>query len=148
MKNVHRKSCRRHCSSHTRQGVILSVDGVAEAKSTSRSLEIISIQFLDCKQVYPVLISRPEPFRKKEMKSSFQTYLGDVLAQITEENLHLDKVVVDAPERAACRRQKLHGGFYSCNLCVANPDSVTLPGSRCSKLLPIYECMTLYVVSE
>ena len=133
VRNVHRNSCRRHCARDSSQGIILSVDGVAEAKSSSRSLEIISIQFKDCNQVYPVLVSRPEPFRKKEMRATFQDYLGDVLQQIKDENCHLDKVVVDAPERAACRRQKLHGGFYSCDLCLANPDSVLLPGSRCSK---------------
>ena len=130
---MHRNSCRRHDGRHQSQEIILSVDGVAEAKSTSRSLEIISLQFKECKLVYPVLICRPEPFRKKEMKSTFQNDLSEVLEQISAENCHLDKVVVDAPERAACRRQKLHGGFYSCDMCVANPDSVVLPGSRISK---------------
>lgn len=36
----------------------MSVDGVAETKSSSRSLEIMSVMFSGCKEVYPCLICR------------------------------------------------------------------------------------------
>ena len=43
------------------------------------------------------------------------------LEDIQQEGLSIKKAVLDAPERAACRRQKQHGGYYSCDVCTENP---------------------------
>ena len=114
--------------------VNLSIDGVSETKSTSRSLEVMSVQFETCREIYPCVILRPEVFQKKAMKESFEAYIANFLEEMESENMKLNKVIVDAPERAYCRKQKSHGGFNSCDLCLANPESYRVPGSRGSKL--------------
>lgn len=48
---------------------ILSNDGVQEVKSNSRSLNVFTLQFRDCKVVYPIAIIRPEPCYKAEVDS-------------------------------------------------------------------------------
>ena len=127
-------ACERHIKEvgETRN-VILSMDGVQECNSSSRSLQILSMQFEDCFEVYPCIISRPETFQKKSMRENFDAYVANFISEINDSSLHLKKVVMDAPERAACRQQKQHGGYYSCDLCTANPDNVQIPGKRGSE---------------
>ena len=112
----------------------MSIDGVNETNSSSRSLQVVSIQFNDCKEIYPVVISRPEVFQKVAMKENFEMYISSLLDQLQEHDITFKKLVLDAPERAACRKQKQHGGYYSCDLCEANPENVKIPGKSGSKL--------------
>ena len=111
----------------------MSIDGVNETKSSSRSLEIVSIKFDTCDQVYPCLISRPEVFQKKRMKERLDIYVSSILDEFSHEGLRLSKIVLDAPERAAARKQKQHGGYYSCDYCLANPENYKVPGKRGSE---------------
>ena len=111
----------------------MSIDGVSENQSTSRSLEVLSIQFVGCKEVYPAIISRPEVFQKKRMKDSFEGYVSNFLEEMASASMNLKQLVVDAPERATCRKQKMHGGYYSCDICIANPENFPIPGRRGSK---------------
>lgn len=113
------------CPRHERPThVILSVDGVAETKSSRRSLEVVSLQFVGCKEVYPCLILRPEVDQKKESKDAFDAYFAVFLEELSDEGLQVDKAVGDAPERANLRKQKLYGGYSSCDLCLANPENI------------------------
>ena len=114
--------------------VVMSIDGVNETNSSSRSLQVVSIQFNGCKEIYPVVISRPEVFRKVAMKTNFEGHLQSVIEQLEVNGLQLKKLVLDAPERAACRKQKQHGGYHSCDLCEANPENVKIPGKKGCKL--------------
>lgn len=104
--------------------VIISVDGVAETKSSRRSLEVVSLQFSGCKEVYPCLIMRPEVDQKRNSKDAFDAYFSVFLGELEAEMIHLDKAVGDAPERANLRKQKLYGGYSSCDLCLANPENI------------------------
>ena len=89
--------------------------------------------FQDCHQVYPCVIFRPEVFQKKSMKQNFEAYLSNFLSEVKDCGLKVLKLVADAPERASCRHQKQHGGAFSCDLCLANPQSMAIPGKRGSK---------------
>ena len=129
---LHQRVCAKH---KYPEKVIMSVDGVAETKSTSRSLEIMSIKFPDCQEVYPCLIYRPEVYQKKANKPIFEAYISNFLDELIECSVKLDKVVGDAPERAFLRNLKLHGGYFSCDLCLANPESIS-NGGKGSKLIP------------
>ena len=102
---IHSKTCRGH-GGQSPITVEMSIDGVNETKSTSRSLEIVSLKFMTCHQVYPCLISRPEVFEKKRMKASLDVYIASILDEMEHLNVHIEKVVLDAPERAAARKQK------------------------------------------
>jgi len=110
--------------------VTISRDGVHENKSTSRSLEIFSIRFDDCCEIYPCFISKPEHTRKQEMSELIESHFESYLKGIVDAGLIIKKAVLDAPERAACRRQKMHGGYYSCDVCTANPENIPLPGGK------------------
>lgn len=106
----------------------MSVDGVAETKSTSRSLEIMSVMFKGCKEVYPCIICRPEVRRKSSMKDYFEAYLSLFLDKLVEANVALKKAVADAPERARLKCTKGHGGYFSCDWCLANPENIRIDG--------------------
>lgn len=124
------------CEHHVRPTkVVLSVDGVAETKSSRRSLEVVSLQFSGCREVYPCFILRPEVDQKKHSKDAFDAYLSVFLDELVQEGLELDKAVADAPERANLRKQKLYGGYSSCDLCLANPENIRNEKGTGSKML-------------
>jgi hypothetical protein len=124
--DLHKKT---HRNSHDKS-IVLSIDGVSECNSSSRSLEVLSMKFLGCKDIYPCLISRPEVHRKKEMAINFEAYVDNFIAEAEECGLSIKKLVADAPERAHWRKQKAHGGFHSCDVCTANPVTMTIPGRQ------------------
>jgi len=84
---------------------------------------------------------------KKIMKNDIEKYMAAYLKEIEDAGLRVIRAVLDAPERALCRRQKQHGGFFSCDVCVANPISLTNERNKGSKLLTcvfmIYELMMI-----
>ena len=69
------------------------------------------------------------------MKPSFEVYLSSILAEFDHLDMIVDKVILDAPERAAARKQKQHGGYYSCDWCLANPENIQIEGKRASKYM-------------
>lgn len=109
----------------------MSIDGVNETKSSNRSLEIVSVMFDKCREVYPCLIFRPESNQKKDMKAEIEAYISIFLDKLAQEDLKLLKVVLDAPERASLRKQKLYGGYFSCDICLANPENIRTKGKQC-----------------
>jgi len=46
--------------------VLLGIDGVSEAKSNRFSLNVFAIQFVGCRNVYPLVIQRPIRVTGKE----------------------------------------------------------------------------------
>ena len=89
--------------------------------------------FIGCSEVYPCIIHRPEPHQKKKLKDYFEVYLEGLLEEIVAASCSVKKAVLDAPERAACRKQKQHGGYFSCDMCYANPENIQIHGGRSSK---------------
>ena len=69
------------------------------------------------------------------MRKYFDAHLHILLTNLKEENLNIVKIIADAPERAALRNQKQHGGYFSCDICLANPENFRMEGSRASKVL-------------
>ena len=131
---LHRDTCTRH-SDLPMTDVTMSIDGVNECNSSSRSLQVVSLRFNGCKEIYSCLISRPEVFQKKASKAAFEVYIESIIEELIDCDLRLDKLVCDAPERASARKQKQHGGYYCCDLCVANPENHRIPGKQASKFL-------------
>ena len=130
--HLHQDMCDQHADV-ANHNVILSVDGVNETRSTSRSLEVVSLKFQGCQQVYPCLISRPEPHRKKAMKHWVDAYMSLFVLELVDLGQPVEHMVMDAPERANVRKQKAHGGYYSCDLCMANPTSIRVGNGNASK---------------
>ena len=69
------------------------------------------------------------------MKANLDVYVRSLLDELDHLGLKVEKVILDAPERAAAWKQKQHGGYYSCDLCLANPENIQIPGKRGSKLV-------------
>ena len=93
---------------------------------------MLSLKFLDCQSVYPVVIMRPEVHMKSKMKDIFDIYLSRFFKQCAASGLQILKSVADAPERAHNRKQKQFGGYYSCDMCTAKAKSIAIPGKRTS----------------
>jgi hypothetical protein len=128
--DLHRKT---HPKEHNKS-IVLSIDGVSECNSSSRSLEVMSMKFMGCKEIFPCLISRPEVHHKKEMSVNFEAYVENFIEEAEDCGLAIKKLVADAPERAHWRKQKAHGGFHSCDVCTANPITMKIPGKNSSNL--------------
>ena len=125
---LHRDTGHRQCPTIT-----TSVDGVNETNSSARSLEVVSMMFDNCDTVYPLLMMRPEEGMKKNLKGLFLRYVTRLNRQIVRAGLRIRKTILDAPERAFLRGQTQHGGYFSCDICLANPISIDLPGNRGKK---------------
>ena len=93
--------------------VQLSLDGVAETKSTTITLEVFSIKFEGCRDVYPIKIVRPISKDAVDNKEQFNTVLNSVLLA----DLILSTVVGDNPKRAFLRNSFQHSGKFGCEYC-------------------------------
>ena len=93
--------------------VILSLDGVSETKSTTTNLDVYSLKFRGCRDVYPVKIIR----QINKYKIDLQTEFGNVLDRISEQNLEIDFIVADNPKRAFLRNSLQAGGKLCCEYC-------------------------------
>lgn len=126
--DIHRRA------GHTnfRQEITISTDGVNETKSTSRSLHVLSLKFVDCVSVYTAIIMRPEVHMKSKMMTIFDVYLSRFFQQCAGLDLKILKSVADAPERARNRKQKQFGGYHSCDMCTAKAKSIDIPGKQAS----------------
>ena len=124
---IHRKTSPEHATSDLSH-MQVSVDGVNETKSTSTSLEILSLRFSTCKNIYISVISRPQVHNKVAQKPTFECYLHSFIEEANELGITITLAVLDAPERATCRKVKQHGGYHSCDTCYANPVNYQTPG--------------------
>lgn len=91
----------------------LSLDGVAESKSTSISIDVYSLKFKECKDIFPVKIIRPI----NKYPVDHQEQLSLVLDDLTENDLELDSFVADNPKRAFLRNSVQFCGKFGCEYC-------------------------------
>lgn len=93
--------------------VQLSIDGVSETSSTSISLDVYSVKFDACRDIYPIRIVRPLIKNELDQQEQFQSVLNELSAN----NLLLVTMVADNPKRAFCRNSVQHSGKFSCEYC-------------------------------
>ena len=91
----------------------LSLDGIQESKSSTNSLDIFSVKFNGCRNIYPISIVRPcERFKYDE-----QAEMKRVLADINANGLTIDCCVFDNPKRSNMRCAKSACAKYPCEFC-------------------------------
>ena len=94
---------------HPPTSVVLSLDGVPESKSYSLTLEVLSVVFPGCRDVYTLRVGYAK-------KGTERLDCSDMLLPVLEEinALHMDVkcIVADAPQRAKIRNMKQHNGYY------------------------------------
>jgi hypothetical protein len=114
--NFHKMRCPEQIEGKT--GVILSADGVVENHTSGVSLEIYSIKFGSCKNIYPVVIYRPH--RGRTVKGyKYLDLLMPIVHQVLAIGLKLNYIVCDAPVRAKLRKFLNHNGYFGCEYCYA-----------------------------
>jgi len=127
---THLRTCAAH---HALDDIIMSIDGINETNSSSRSLEVVSLRFASCREIYPCMISRPEPHRKRETRHRVDAYIARFIQDLKDMARTVEDMFLDAPERAVVRQQKGHGGYFCCDLCIANPVSIPSGNGTSSK---------------
>ena len=91
----------------------MSLDGVSETKSTTTSLDVYSLKFKGCREVYPVKIIKPLNKFPVDQEYHFSSILSDLLAN----NLELLFMVADNPKRSFLRNALQHGARFGCEYC-------------------------------
>lgn len=95
------------------KSIQLSIDGVSESKSTNISLDVYSLKFKGCREVYPIKIVRPIHKGLVNHKEQFARVLNAML----EKNLELRELVADNPKRSFVRDSLQHSSTHACEYC-------------------------------
>lgn len=95
--------------------VQVSIDGVAECRSNTVSLDVYSIRFAKCRNVYPIMIIRP----LGKYCVDNQAYLDTFLTDICSNGCIIDAFVGDNLKRAIARYCKTHSSYFPCEYCTS-----------------------------
>ena len=91
----------------------MSLDGVQESKSSTANLDIYSIKFNGCRNIYPIrLIRTCDRYKYDE-----QEQLRQVLEDINANDIIIDCAVFDNLKRSTCRLAKNHAARHPCEYC-------------------------------
>ena len=93
----------------------LSCDGVADSKSSSVSMDVFSLSFPECRNIYPIMTIRPQV----KGTFSFQDEFSLVLDDLKMNKVKINNILADNPMRALMRCAKNHSSYYSCEYCRA-----------------------------
>lgn len=93
--------------------VVLSLDGMSESKSTSISLDVYSIRFIGCRDIYPIKIIRPIVRNHIDHQEQFASVINSIHAH----NLKIHSLVADNPKRSFLKYCMQHSARYGCEYC-------------------------------
>lgn len=117
-------------NSHQENRIMLSMDGVSESKSTTISLDVYSLKFEGCRDIYPLKIIRPLQKGFVNFHEQFISVLNAVIAA----ELVIQALIADNPKRAFLRYSLQHSAKCACEYCFesgisckdANADTVQI----------------------
>lgn len=112
------------CPSFNKREIQLSCDGVSENKSNSVSIDVYSLSFKNCKNIYPYKLVRPLNKQLSGLQS--RRILWEVLTEITENDLRILQYIADNPKRSIARECKSHSAWYACEYCYAKGKKIEL----------------------
>ncbi len=119
-----------HQNAHTTdincQNIDMSLDGVPESKSSGLSIDVLSIRFHGCDNIYTVGIMQPA---KKGIKGKDEVLLRPFLKELQETGLVVKRVIADAPKRAVLQGMKTHASTFGCHYCTASKVNGKFPSS-------------------
>ena len=99
--------------------IVVSIDGVPESKTSGGStttLDVISLQFRGCRKVWPLEVWRLS-IGQQAHRPTVEDMFSSIIRQLIDLGIKVDHFAADAPMRAFLRNQKLHSGYYSCDIC-------------------------------
>ena len=91
----------------------VSLDGVAESKSSTVSIDVYSIRFAKCRMVYPIQIVRPIGKFRPDNQALLDTFLSDICSN----NCEIQAFVGDNLKRSNARFCKTHASYFPCEYC-------------------------------
>lgn len=97
------------------KNIQISVDGVADAKSNTVSMDIYSSKFRNCRYIYLHRIVRP----LKKLYVSNHEQLNEFISDIIENQVHIDSVIADNLKRAILKDCLNHSALFPCEYCFA-----------------------------
>ncbi len=104
----------------------LSLDGVPESKSGGVSIDVLSIKYENCRNVFTVAIMQPA---RKGLGLTEEIVLEPVLSRLAETHLSVRRIIADAPKRANLRGLKQHSSKFGCPYCKAKKEGKSFPSS-------------------
>ena len=99
--------------------VQLSYDGVQESKSSAISLDMYTVKFNCCRNIYPLLCIKPY----NRYKFNEQFYLKSVVTELNENNITIEDAICDNPKRSVLRSALSHSSLYACEYCESSAES-------------------------
>ncbi len=123
VKEMHRNG---HGDGVNCKNVDMSLDGVPESKSSGLSIEVLSIRFHGCDNIYSVGILQPA---KKGLKGKDEIILRPFLEELEHAGLAVKRVIADAPKRAVLQGMKTHASTQGCHYCMAAKVNGKFPSS-------------------
>ena len=125
--NIHSNNCRGHQKYQDGpMEVVLSCDGVADSNSSNVSLDVFSISFPECSNIYPITTIRPT----KKSSVDFKAEVTKILQEMREENVIIKNVSADKPMRSLLKNCKGHGAYQSCEYCRSTAEYFQDPVSK------------------
>ena len=109
--NLHSEICPHHLNE---QPIVdLSLDGVQESNSSNTSLDIYSISFKQCRNIYPLKIIRPI----NRFKYDEQSELRDLISDLNINGVVIDSGIFDNLKRSVVRAAKSSAATHPCEYC-------------------------------
>ena len=92
-------------------------DGIPEYNnSTKKGLDIMTIRFYPCKEVYPLAV-----FHQGEVKNlPVHEYIGPIVEELNKSNIQVKICICDAPKRSYLKNVKGHNSKYPCSYCIVS----------------------------
>ncbi len=115
-----------HPNKHTSTAINLSIDGIPESRSSGLSLEVLSIRFYGCDNIYSIGILQPG---RKGVKDKDEILLRPFVEDLPVTDLELKLVVADAPKRASIQGLRTHAATYGCPYCYSRKIEGKFPSS-------------------
>lgn len=109
--NQHAQTC--PASTHQPPVVSFSMDGVQASKSSNASMDIYSISFKDCRNIYPVKIIKPFDKFKYDAQEELRSFVLD----LNENEVKIDTAVLDNQKRSIVKNVKSHAATHPCEYC-------------------------------
>ncbi len=104
----------------------LSLDGVPESRSSGLSIEVLSVRFINCRNIYTVCILQPA---RKRLEKKDAIVLKPFMDEYEESGLTMRYVIADAPKRASLQGLKSHAANAGCPYCHARKEQGHYPAN-------------------
>ena len=117
------------CPNFDKRELQLSSDGVAESLSTSISLDVYSVKFDRCKEIYPIRIIK----QLKKNSLDPNEHLRRVVNDINDNQCKITQYVADNLKRSQGKCCLCHSSWFPCEYCFAKGTKLVTNSAETNK---------------